>query len=94
MTPRPRLSVPEAAHLFGLLGTRARLRLLLLIRGKGEACVCDLVAAARLPRPTVSNHLMLLRRGGVIGRRRAGHQVFYRITSPRALELLRAVGEG
>jgi ArsR family transcriptional regulator len=73
---------------------RSRLRLLLLIRGKGEACVADLVAAARLPRPTVSNHLALLRRGGVVGRRRAGHRVFYRITSPLVAKLLRTVEEG
>jgi DNA-binding transcriptional ArsR family regulator len=94
MTPNPPLSVPNAARLFWLLGTPARLRMLRVILGKGEACVSDLAAAARLPRATVSNHLALLRRGGVVERRRAGHQVFYHITSPPALRLLGEVGEG
>jgi ArsR family transcriptional regulator len=66
----------------------------LLIRGKGEACVGDLVAAARLPRPTVSNHLALLRRGGVAESRRAGKHLFYRVATPLVAEVLRPVGEG
>jgi DNA-binding transcriptional ArsR family regulator len=42
----------------------------------------------------VSNQLAPLRRAGVVSRRRAGKQVFYRGTSPLALELLREVKEG
>jgi ArsR family transcriptional regulator len=68
--------------------------MLRVIRGKGEVCVGDLAAAARLPRVSVSNHLALLRRGGVVERRRAGHQVLYRVASPQALELLRAAEKG
>jgi DNA-binding transcriptional ArsR family regulator len=52
------------------------------------------IAAVGQPQPTVSNHLAVLRRGGVVEPRRSGHQVFYRITSPLALELLRAVKQG
>jgi len=94
MTPSPPFSAQEAAQLFRLLGESARLHILLLLRQKGEASVGDLVAAVGLPRATVSNHLMLFRRGGVVGRRRAGHRVFYRITSPLVLLLLREVEEG
>jgi DNA-binding transcriptional ArsR family regulator len=90
----PPLSVPNAARLFWLLGAPARLRLLRVIQRKGEVCVGDLAAAARLPRVSVSNHLALLRRADVVGRRRAGHQVFYRVSSPLARELLRAAEEG
>jgi ArsR family transcriptional regulator len=84
--------VPEAARLFRLLGEPTRLRVLLLIRGRGEARPSDLAAAAGLTRATTVYHLMLLRRGGVVGTRRAGQQVFYRITSPWVAEVLKAVG--
>jgi ArsR family transcriptional regulator, lead/cadmium/zinc/bismuth-responsive transcriptional repressor len=94
MTPSPPLPVPATAQLFHLLGDPTRLRLLLLIRGKGEACVGDVAAAAGMSREATTYHLKLLRLGGVVGTRRAGQQVFYRVTSPPALELLRAVGEG
>jgi DNA-binding transcriptional ArsR family regulator len=91
----PPLSAPKAGQLFRLLGEPARLHiLLLLLRQKGEACLGDLAAVAGLTRAATVYHLMMLRRGGVVGARRAGQQVFYRITSPLVLELLREVEEG
>jgi len=94
MTTNLPLPVPATAQLFHLLGDPTRLRVLLLIREKGEACPGDLAAAARMSRQATNYHLRLLRRSGVAGSRRAGHQVFYRITSRLVAELLREVGEG
>jgi ArsR family transcriptional regulator, lead/cadmium/zinc/bismuth-responsive transcriptional repressor len=94
MTPSPPPSVPATARLFHLLGDPTRLRVLLLIREKGEASPADLAAAAGMSRQATTYHLTLLRRGGVAGSRRAGHQVFYRITSRLVAGLLREVGEG
>ena len=90
----PPLSAEEAAQLFRLLGEPARLRLLLALRDRGEARAGDLTAGAGMSRQATEYHLKLLRQCGVVGYRRAGGKVFYRITSPPALELLRAVGEG
>jgi ArsR family transcriptional regulator, lead/cadmium/zinc/bismuth-responsive transcriptional repressor len=92
--PHPRTSVEEAARLFHLLGDPARLRILLLLRDRGEAHAGDLTAVAGLPRTATVYHLMLLRRGGVVERRRAGRRFFYRITSPLVAKLVRAVEEG
>ena len=89
-----RLSGPEAARLFHLLSDPTRLRVLLLIGEKGEASPSDLATAAGMSRQATLYHLALLRRGGVVGARRAGHQVFYRVTSPPLLRLLGEVGEG
>jgi DNA-binding transcriptional ArsR family regulator len=94
MTPNALRSVPEAAQLFALLGDPTRLRVLLALRDKGEACAGDLSAFAQMSQQAANYHLALLRRRGVVGRRRAGQQVFYRVASPLALKLLRAVGEG
>jgi DNA-binding transcriptional ArsR family regulator len=96
MAPRrpPPPSVEEAAQLFRLLGEPARLRVLLALSAKGEARPSDLAAAAGLTRAATVYHLMMLRRGGVVGTRRAGQQVFYRVTSPPVLRLLGEVGEG
>jgi len=59
-----------------------------------RGAVGDLTAVAGLSRPATAHHLMLLRRAGVVGRRRAGQRTFYRLMSARAAELLRDVGEG
>jgi DNA-binding transcriptional ArsR family regulator len=64
------------ATLFRLLGDRTRLTLLLLLSG-GERNVSSLCETLRLPQPTVSHHLGLLRMSNIIGNRREGKQVFY-----------------
>ena len=66
----------------------------LLAEKVGRAGQTDLAAAAGMSPQATLYHLKLLRRGGVVGARRAGKQVFYRITSPRVAKLLREVEEG
>jgi ArsR family transcriptional regulator, lead/cadmium/zinc/bismuth-responsive transcriptional repressor len=99
MAPRnkPPLSAPQvnlAAQLFRLLGDPARLRILLALGDRGEARAGDLTAAAGLSRTATAHHLMVLRMGGLVEGRRAGKRVFYRVASPLALKLLRALEEG
>jgi ArsR family transcriptional regulator len=43
----------------------------------GETCVCDLVTALKLPQPTVSRHLAVLRRAGLVRGRKQGLWVWY-----------------
>ena len=73
--------------LFRLLGDRTRLAILRELTG-GEINVGTLCDILKLPQPTVSHHLSLLRVSGLIDNRRAGKQVFYRLNgrvSPAAL---------
>lgn len=53
-----------------------RLRILSLLRG-GELCVCQVTAILKLAPSTISEHLSLLRRAGVIAERKEGKWVFY-----------------
>ena len=64
------------ASLFRLLADRTRLNLLMLL-ADGERNVTNLCETLRLPQPTVSHHLGLLRMSSVIANRRDGKQVFY-----------------
>src|SRR5687767_228724 len=64
------------AELFKLLSDRTRLRILNLL-AKGERNVSSLCDELKLPQPTVSHHLGLLRMRNVIVNRRNGKQVFY-----------------
>jgi DNA-binding transcriptional ArsR family regulator len=88
-----RLSVPEAARLFGLLSDAPRLHLLLLLADRGEVSVGDVVEATGQPRSTISWHLGLLRRCRVVDCRREGKHVYYRLSSPFVADLLRQVCE-
>ena len=67
--------------LFRLLSDRTRLNILLLLSG-GERNVTHLCTQLKLPQPTVSHHLGLLRMSQIIDNRRSGKQVFYTL-NPR-----------
>jgi DNA-binding transcriptional ArsR family regulator len=64
------------AELFKLLSDGTRLRILAHL-AHGERNVTGLCEVLRLPQPTVSHHLGLLRMQNIIVNRRSGKQVFY-----------------
>src|SRR6476469_854526 len=66
----------QLASLLRLLSDKTRLNILLMLTG-GERNVSNLCDALKLPQPTVSHHLGLLRMSNVINGRRDGKQVFY-----------------
>lgn len=86
----------RAALLFRALSDPTRLRLLQLLHG-GELCVCDLMAALRIPQAKTSRHLGYLRKAGFVAARKEGLWSYYRLTRPRdplhqkALECLQAI---
>jgi ArsR family transcriptional regulator, arsenate/arsenite/antimonite-responsive transcriptional repressor len=74
----------ELATVFKALADPVRLRLLSLISAHREMCVCDLADGFDLTQPTISHHLKVLRRAGLITSQRRATWVYYR-TVPRAL---------
>lgn len=56
----------------------ARLRLLGML-ATGELCVCQMTALLGLAPSTVSQHLSVLSRGGLVADRKEGKLVFYRL---------------
>jgi DNA-binding transcriptional ArsR family regulator len=64
--------------LFRLLSDKTRLNILTLL-ARGERNVSSLCDELRLPQPTVSHHLGLLRMSNLITNRRDGKQVFYEL---------------
>jgi ArsR family transcriptional regulator len=80
----------SAAELFGLLSTPIRLKLLSALCN-GERNVSELLAQIDTTQPNLSQHLGTLYRAQILGRRRDGTQIFYRVTNQRAVTLCRAV---
>jgi len=68
----------ETAQLFKALSDETRLRIISLL-AHGELCVCDLMEIMGLPQSTVSRHLATLRQSELVGDRRQGVWIFYRI---------------
>ena len=65
---------------------------ILLAIGQGEACVCHLESALGWRQAYISQHLMALRKAGILEDRRAGRYVYYRLKNPAYLDLLIASG--
>lgn len=66
---------------FRALADRTRLRLLNLMGGD-EVCVCFFVEILKTNQPKISRHLAYLRRAGIVGARREGQWMHYRIVEP------------
>ena len=81
----------DIADLLRVLGQPERLSILLVI-GKGEACVCHLEAALGLRQAYISQHLMVLRQAGIVTTRRDGKNIYYHLEDPDLLDLIREAG--
>ena len=85
-TPIDRPDAECLAAVLKALADPARLRLLSLIQSTpcGEACVRDLTALLGLAQPTVSHHLRVLTRAGLLERDKRGIWTYYRL-APAAI---------
>jgi DNA-binding transcriptional ArsR family regulator len=75
---------------FGALSEPVRIRLLDRLR-EGEASVLDLTAAIGTTPQNVSKHLAVLRRAGIVARRKQGNFAYYSIIDERVFELCETV---
>lgn len=80
----------EAATLMQALSHPDRL-LLLCQLSQGEACVSDLELACGVFQPSLSQHLGVLRREGLVTTRRDGRRVYYRVANDDALAVLQVL---
>jgi DNA-binding transcriptional ArsR family regulator len=78
--------IEEMADFFKVLSEPLRLALLMELRGS-EKSVSELAAFAGTSLANVSKHLMIMRRAGIVERRKDGNQVRYRLSSETILEI-------
>jgi ArsR family transcriptional regulator len=69
----------EPDQFFKALSDLTRLRMLVLLSGEGELCVCELTHALDEIQPKISRHLAQLRELGVVLDRRQGQWIYYRL---------------
>ncbi len=80
------------SDLFQVIGLVPRLKVLLAI-GESEACVCHLEAALGWRQAYLSQHLMALRKAGIVTTTRHGRNIHYRISDLRLLDLIKQAAE-
>jgi ArsR family transcriptional regulator len=79
-----------AADIFRVMSAPMRLKIISVLCD-GERNVSELLERIPTTQPNMSQHLTTLHKAGVIGRRREGVQVYYRLINDRVVTLCRAV---
>lgn len=88
--PSFRENARQASHLLRVLGNENRLRLMCQL-SQGEQSVGELETLLGIRQPTLSQQLGILREEGLAATRRAGKQIFYRVNSEQALQVLKTL---
>ena len=93
----PELIPPEsdrtfelAAELFAVLSAPMRLRIIRSVCDN-EKNVTQMLREINTTQPNMSQHLNTLYKAGILGRRREGVQIYYRVIDPRVTDLCHAV---
>ena len=88
--PLPDDLVELIARRFRVIGEPMRIRLLDQLR-EGEATVGELAEALAASQQNVSKHLGVLAEVGIVGRRKQGNQVYYRVVDAGVFALCEEV---
>ena len=81
----------DASRRFALLGDPSRLRVLSVLHSAGELPVGVIAERSGLTRTNLSQHLSRLAMVGMVGRRRSGTTIYYRIVDESLGELCELV---
>jgi ArsR family transcriptional regulator len=82
----------EVGKIFSVMGNPFRIQILLSI-GDGEACVCHLEALLGKRQAFISQHLMALRKEGILETRREGKYIYYRLANVETIDLIHKAAE-
>lgn len=79
-----------AAELFGVLSAPMRLRIIKSVCDS-EKNVSELLSEIDTTQPNMSQHLNTLYKAGILGKRREGVQIYYRVIDQRVTDLCHTV---
>ncbi len=78
----------ELVALFKTLANDTRLRMLHALVRAGEMCVSEMSDLLAMKPQAISNQLIRLADRGIVGSRRNGNNIYYRIVDPCVVEIL------
>ncbi len=80
----------QVAELFSVLSTPIRLKIIRAVCG-GEKNVSELLSEIDTTQSNMSQHLSTLYRSGILGKRRDGTQMYYRLQNESVAAICRSV---
>lgn len=85
-------SAADLATTLKALADPVRLKLVNLIARSGESCACDLPAMLDRSQPTISHHLSILVKAGLLEREQRGKWAWFRLDPARLDAICAALG--
>jgi DNA-binding transcriptional ArsR family regulator len=73
------------------MGDETRIKILQYLMN-GEQCACTIVPFTGKAQPTVSQHMKILLQAGIVGMRKDGTRILYRIKDERAVQIMEILG--
>ncbi len=77
----------KVSKLLSLIGQPARIQILLVI-SEQDACVCHFEAVLGLRQASISQHLMVLRKAGLVSFHRDSRNIYYHLEYPEVIDIL------
>lgn len=84
--------IEQASRSLKAISHPLRLKILCVL-SHYEVSVQDIVDSVGTSQSNISQHLSILRDKGVLGSRKDGNKVFYRVADPRTIKLLEMIQE-
>ena len=85
--------IPTVSIVFRAFSDENRVRIIKMLK-EGEKCACTLLKNLELSQPTLSHHMKILVRSGIVAARKAGKWTYYSISEEgvqNAIDLMRLV---
>ncbi|MBP2144365.1 ArsR family transcriptional regulator [Methanococcus voltae] len=81
------------AETFKAFADPTRLMILRLLNENESMCVCKIIDELGKPQPTISHHLNILKKSGLIKARKEGTWNHYYIVNPKVKEMVHIIGD-
>ncbi len=78
--------VDSCARMFQALADETRLKILELLKAADELCVSDIARHFDMTQPSISHHLDVLKRAGLVTSDKRGREVYYRFDSEAIID--------
>ncbi|MHB9053271.1 MAG: ArsR/SmtB family transcription factor [Thermoleophilia bacterium] len=82
------MTLPDYEGVLKAAADPARARMLKLLEGR-ELCVCELMEVLGLGQSTISGHLSLLKKAGLVSARKDGRWVYYSLNAGKSNQYAR-----
>ncbi|EKE03054.1 MAG: hypothetical protein ACD_20C00279G0003 [uncultured bacterium] len=83
--------IDQLAEIFKALAHPTRLQIVAGLLKKDECNVSKMTESLKIPQPTISQHISILKNCGIIEGYRKGNQICYRITNEQVRAIINSI---